>query len=177
MASQHSNQIDWCIGKAQKELEECKRQKKKPRHRGLVKTEPNKSLALRHISKAEHYLKGLQLLKSSGVSDLAVGMGFYSLYHCFLAIASKFGYESGNQTCTIALIELLQEEGKIKINQEIVDLMKYEEEQNVIDNSFIELREDYTYGIDLMVKSEELLNRMEKHCIDFISVVKEIVYA
>lgn len=133
-------------------------------------------LALGHLEKARHNLEVLKLLRENKSSDWSVAAGFYSLYHCFLAIAVKHGYESRNQTCTIALIESLQEEGKISINKEIIDFMKYEEEENTREDSLIELREDYTYGIDLEVKNEEQLDKIEKLCIEFIDIVKDIVY-
>ncbi|MEK6811708.1 MAG: hypothetical protein AABX96_04320, partial [Nanoarchaeota archaeon] len=96
-------------------------------------------------------------------------------YHCFLAISSKFGYESKNQTCTISLIQYLQEQGKISIKDEIIEFMKYEENQKNYENSVIELRENYTYGVDLTVKDEEL-NKIEKLCLEFIETTKEIVF-
>lgn len=98
------------------------------------------------------------------------------MYHCFLAIAIKHGYESKNQTCTIALIELLQEQGKISINEDIIDFMKYEEDEKNHKDSLIELREDYTYGIDLEVKDKEQLDKIEKLCVEFMDVAKDIVY-
>ncbi|MBI2451681.1 HEPN domain-containing protein [Candidatus Pacearchaeota archaeon] len=162
--------------KAEKEIKESEKQKKKVRHRCLLKIEPNMKLALGHLEKARHNLEVLKLLRENKSSDWSVAAGFYSLYHCFLAIAVKHGYESRNQTCTIALIESLQEEGKISINKEIIDFMKYEEEENTREDSLIELREDYTYGIDLEVKNEEQLDKIEKLCIEFIDIVKDIVY-
>ena len=176
MASQTSKHLDWCLKKAEKELEEAKKQKKEPCHRGLLKVEPNRKLALQHIDKARHFLKGFQLLRKNDFSDLAIGTGFYSLYHCLLAIARKFGYESRNQTCTIALIESLQEEGKISIRKEIIEFMKYEEEQRNHEDSVIELREDYTYGVDLKVEDEEQLDKIEKLCAEFIGTTRDIVY-
>ncbi|MEK6896789.1 MAG: hypothetical protein AABX12_05020 [Nanoarchaeota archaeon] len=175
MSSQSSKHLDWCLRKAEKELEECKKQKKKLRHRGLRKIEANQKLALEHINKARHYLKALQLLRKQGFSDIAVSMGFYSLYHCFLAIGTRFGYESKNQTYTIALIESLQEEGRISLKPEIIEYMKYEEEQNDRDNSVIELREDYTYGVDLEVRNKDQLDRIEKLCIDLLDATAGII--
>lgn len=176
MASQASKHIDWCLKKAEKEIKESEKQKKKVRHRGLLKIEPNMKLAVGHLEKARHNLEVLRLLRENKSSDWSIAAGFYSLYHCFLTIAVKYGYESRNQTCTIALIESLQEEGKISINKEIIDFMKYEEEENTREDSLIDLREDYTYGIDLEVRNEEQLNKIEKLCVEFIDVVKDIVY-
>ncbi len=84
--------------------------------------------------------------------------------------------KSKNQTCTIALIETLQEQGKISINQEIIDFMKYEEEGDSHEDSIIELREDYTYGVDLEVKDKEQLDKIEKLCVEFIDSTKDIIY-
>ncbi len=176
MDSQASKHLDWCLNKAKREIEECKKQKKKIHHRGLLKIEPDKKLAFGHLQKARHNLEVFRLLRKNKFSDWSITAGFYTLYHCFLAIAVKYGYESKNQICTIALMETLQEQGKISINQNIIDFMKYEEEENHHEHSIIELREDYTYGVDLEVKEKEQLDRIEKLCIEFIDSTKNIVY-
>lgn len=176
MDSQASKHLDWCLNKAKREIEECKKQKKKIRHRGLLKIEPNKKLAFGHLQKARHNLEVFRLLRKNRFSDWSITAGFYALYHCFLAIAVKHGYESKNQTCTIALIETLQEQGKISINPDIINFMKYNEEENHYEDSIIELREDYTYGVDLEVKDKEQLDRIEKLCVEFIDFTKDIVY-
>ena len=176
MDSQASKHLDWCLNKAKKEIEERKKQKKKIRHRGLIKIEPDKKLALGHLQKARHNLEVFQLLRKNGFSDWSITAGFYALYHCFLAIAAKYGYESKNQTCTIALIENLQEQGKISINPDIVNFMKYNEEENHHEESIIELRESYTYGVDLEVGDKEQLNKIEKLCVEFIDFTKNIIY-
>ena len=49
--SQASKQIDWCLSKAKNELEECVRLKKRPKHRGLIKLEPNTQQAQNHLKK------------------------------------------------------------------------------------------------------------------------------
>ena len=128
------------------------------------------------MQKARHNLEVFRLLRKNRFSDWSITAGFYTLYHCFLAIAIKYGYESKNQICTIALMETLQEQGKISINQDIIDFMKYDEEENHHEDSIIELREDYTYGVDLEVKDKEQLDRIEKLCIEFIDSTKDIVY-
>lgn len=176
MDSQASKHLDWCLNKAKKEIEECKKRGKKARHRGILKIEPDKNLALKHLKKARHNLEVFRLLKKNGFSDWSITAGFYILYHCFLAIAVKYGYESRNQICTITLIESLQEDGKISINPDIIEFMKYEEEENNRENSIIELREDYTYGVDLEVKEEKHLERIEKLCIEFIDTTKNILF-
>ena len=106
--SEASNKLDWCLKKAEREL------KKSGKHRGLIKTNPELEKAREYIKKAEHYLMATDYLKKGNFSDISVSTVFYSMYHCLLAIAAKFGYESGNQECTFALIESLIEDRKIK---------------------------------------------------------------
>ena len=55
--SQASKHVEWCINKAKKEVEECKKLGKRIKHRGLLKIEPNIEEAKRHIKKAEHRAK------------------------------------------------------------------------------------------------------------------------
>ncbi len=145
--SQVSKQVDWCIKKAQEEIEECKKQGKKPKHRGLLKVKPSIEEAKRHIEKAEHDLNVTKYLIKGGFRDASIGTIFYTMYQCFLAISAKFGYESGNQTCTIALIESFKEEGKIDLDEKFIRYFKYEDDE--IKDSIIEMREDYTYGTDI----------------------------
>jgi len=55
--SQSKDKVKWCLKKAEKEIAESKK------HRGLVKINPNKTLAIEHISKAEHNLEATFFLK------------------------------------------------------------------------------------------------------------------
>ncbi len=55
----------------------------------------------------------MQSLEEKGIYDWALNVGFYSLYHCFLAILWKYGYNSRNQSCTIAVILKLIDDKKI----------------------------------------------------------------
>ena len=122
--SQAHNHVKWCLAKAEKEIEESKKLGKSPKHKGLLKIKPNIQESEGHIAKAEHNLKAVTRFKEIGFSDWSIAAGFYSIYHCFLAIASKFGYESKNQTCTVALIEWLKEDGKVNINSRFIDMLK-----------------------------------------------------
>ena len=159
--SQASNHVEWCLNKAKKEIEECKQQGKRLKHRGLLKINPNLEEAKKHLAKAEHNLSGITRFKEIGFSDWSMSAGFYCIYHCFLAIAAKFGYESGNQTCTISLIRFLKEEKKIDIEDKYIELLEYEELEEEKENSFIDLREDYTYGVKISVKDEVRINEIK----------------
>src|SRR3989338_2069215 len=152
--SQASRHIKWCLNKAKKEIEECKKLGKRIKHRGLLKIEPNIEGARRHIRKAEHNLKAINKFKEIGFSDWSIAAGFYSIYHCFLAIAVKFGYESRNQTCTIELIEWLKEEGKIDIDKKFIEILKEADIEEMQEGKVIEMREDYTYGVEISVEDK-----------------------
>lgn len=90
------NKVRWCLKKAEREIADGRK------HRGLMKIEPNFDEAKKHITKAEHNLKAFIYLAKGNFPDWSVTAGFYVIYHCFLAIILKNGYESRNQECTIA---------------------------------------------------------------------------
>jgi len=176
--SQASKQVDWCLDKAKKEIEECKSAGKRPKHRGLLKIEPNLEEAKEYIQKAEKDLEITEYLakKERGNFGYAsIGTIFYSMYHCFLAIAAKFGYETGNQTCTIALMENLKEEGKINIDQKFIEMFKYKEDEKEKKDSIIEMREEFTYSTKIHV-DEEKINEFIERCRELIDVTKEIIF-
>ena len=174
--SQSSKHVEWCLNKANKEIEECKKLGKRPKHRGLLKKSPNIEEAKKHLIKAEHNLIGITKFREIGFSDWSMSAGFYCIYHCFLAIVSKFGYESGNQACTISLIKYLKEINQIDIEQKFIELLEYEEIDSIKDNSIIDLREDYTYGVKTSVNDEEKINDLKKNCKDLVDITKQIIY-
>ena len=78
---------------------------------------------MEHIAKAEHNLKAAIDFPKMGYSDWSASAFFYSMYQCLLAIAVKFGYESGNQECTFALMYSLIEDKKIDFDKMLLDKM------------------------------------------------------
>ena len=118
--SQASKHVEWCLNKAKKEIEECKKLGKRQKHRGLLKSNPNLEEAKKHLAKAEHDFEGITKFKEIGFSDWSMFAGFYCIYHCFLAVAAKFGYESSNQTCTISLMRFLKETNKIQLDEKFI---------------------------------------------------------
>lgn len=175
--SQASKQVEWCLNKAKKEIEECKRLGKRPKHRGLLKDRPNLEEAKMHLSKAEHNLSGITKFKEIGFSDWSMSAVFYCVYHCFLAIATRFGYESGNQTCTISLMRYLNETNQIKLDEKFIELLDSEELEDIKKGSVIDLREKYTYGVQVSVKEETKINELKNLCKDLIDITKQIVYS
>ena len=129
-----SNKVDWCLQKAKKELEEGKK------HRGLVESEPNNEETLLHVAKAEHNLRAISYFNKGGYSDWSMSAGFYCIYHCFLAIGHKFGYESRNQECMIALMRALKEEGKIDIDDRFIESLEASDEHERQESNVIEKR-------------------------------------
>lgn len=174
--SQASKQVEWCLNKAKKEIEECKKLGKRPKHRGLLKNNPNLDEAKKHLIKAEHNFNGITKFKEIGFSDWSMSAGFYCIYHCFLAIGATVGYESANQTCTISLMRFLKETNKIKLDEKFIELLEYEEMNEVKEKSIIDMREDYTYGVQISVKDEAKLNDLKKICKELVDITKQITY-
>ena len=70
--SQASKHVDWCLNKATKEVEECQKLGKRPKHRGLLKSDPDNEEARKHLAKAEHNLKAITHFKDTGFSDWSI---------------------------------------------------------------------------------------------------------
>jgi uncharacterized protein (UPF0332 family) len=167
--SQASNKIKWCLNKAKKELETSNL------HRGLIKVEGDIELAKKHIKKAEHNLKSAIYFEKGGFSDWSASAFFYCIYHCFLGILIKFGYESRNQECTIAVIEMLKEEGKIEIDQKFIDTLKITGLSEKYESNVIELRENFQYSTELDFKEKEEFNKLVELCKEIIEKTKNII--
>ena len=148
--SQSSNHVEWCLKKAEKEIEEGKK------HRGLIKIEADLMEIRNHVDKAEHNLKAISFFDSGGYSDWSMSAVFYCIYHCFLAIGLKFGYESRNQECTISLIKFLKETGKINIDDKFIAALEVHDKEERLESNIIEKREHYTYGTTTSADKEEI---------------------
>lgn len=166
--SHAKNKVDWCLRKAERELE------KSGKHRGLVKTKPNIEKAREYIKKAEHYLKATDYLKKGNFSDISASTVFYSMYHCLLAIAAKFGYESGNQECTFALIHSLIEDNKIDFGKELLNKIASLDVEKGREKTSVEVREQYQYGISLSIK-DNLYKELFELAKQIISKTKAII--
>ncbi|MBU4245820.1 MAG: HEPN domain-containing protein, partial [Nanoarchaeota archaeon] len=149
-----------CLKKAERELKEG------TKHRGLVKITPNSVKARDHIAKAEHNLKLMIYLKNSEFPDWCGPAAFYAMYHSLLAILMKFGYESGNQECTFALISNLAEEGKISFDTVLLKkIASADSEKQTEKETIISIREQHQYGTKLSMEDktyEELLDSAKR---------------
>ena len=166
--SQAKSKLNWCLKKAQEELEQGSK------HRGLIITQPDIKKAREHITKSEHYLKATDYLKKGDFSDISASTVFYSMYHCLLAIAAKFGYESRNQVCTFALISSLIEEGKINFEQALLNRISQLEIQEDAQTS-LEIREQYQYGTSLSIKDDGMYNNLFSLAQEVLSKTKVII--
>ena len=165
--SQVRNKVEWCLRKAGRELKDS------DKHRGLVKIKVDTARAKEHIGKAEHYLKATAYLKMGKFSDISASTIFYSMYHCLLAIAVKFGYESRNQECTFALIFHLIEVGEIKFEKDVLNriasLDVKEAHEKVVD-----IREHYQYGTELSME-DDLYEELIELAKQTMAEAKEII--
>ena len=168
--SHAKNKVEWCLKKAEKELQE------KCKHRGLVQVGPNTKKAEEHIIKAEHNLIVTLHLKQAGFTDWCSSTLFYTIYHCFLAILSKFGYQSRNQECTFAAIIALIEEEKISLNKEDVKRVSALDEKDTQEttHTMVSIREEYQYNTKLSLENKEYeeLLALAKHMLE---KTKEII--
>lgn len=167
--SQASNKVKWCLNKAKRELEES------DLHRGLVKVDENVELAKKHITKAKHNLKAALYFEKGGFLDWSASAFFYYIYHCFLAILRKFGFESRNQECTVAVIEMLKEEGKIDIDEKFIDTLKIEKSEERHESNIIKLRENFQYSTDLDFEEKEEFNNLVELCKEAINKTRAII--
>ena len=139
------------MNKAKKELQTGKQ------HRGLVKAKSDIEKAKEHLAKAEHNLKVTLYLQRGGYTDWCSSSLFYVIYHCFLAILARFGYETRNQECTFALIASLIEDKKITISQEDlekVNILNITETQESPETA-VSIREDYQYSTKVSLENNE----------------------
>lgn len=149
--SHAKNKVEWCLNKAEKELQDGKK------HRGLVKVDSNLEKARNHLTKAERNLKVTLYLQRGGYTDWCSSSLFYLIYHCFLAILAKFGYETRNQECTFALIASLIEDKKITLSKEDlekVNTMDIKETQESPETA-VSIREDYQYSTKVSLENKE----------------------
>lgn len=168
--SHAKNKVRWCLNKAGKEIAAG------GKHRGLVKPDPDLQKAKEHINKAEHNLKATLYLQKGGYTDWCSSTLFYTIYHSFMAILAKFGYESRNQECTFAAIESLIEDNLIDIQKsemEKISLLDIEEKHN--SPTAVQIREEFQYGTKLSLedKSFEELLELATTIIDKAKVIIE----
>ena len=125
--------------------------------RRLIKTKPDLDLAQKHVKKSEYNYGAVQTLERLKIYDWAFNIGFYAIYHCFLAILAKYGYESRNQACTITVLLTLINEKKLDLDKDLVTQFDtLDVEKNIINPTVRESRELFTYGVETSIDLQQL---------------------
>lgn len=125
--------------------------------RRLIKTKPDLDLAQKHIKKSEYNYGVVQALEKLKIYDWALNVGFYAVYHCFLGILVKYGYESKNQSCTITVLLNLIDKKKLNLDKDFV--MQFDTldvEKNITNPTLRESREISTYGVETSIDLQQL---------------------
>jgi uncharacterized protein (UPF0332 family) len=123
----------------------------------LVKTKPDLDLAQKHVNKSEYNYGVVQTLERLKIYDWAFNVGFYAIYHCFLAILAKYGYESRNQACTITVLLTLINDKKLDLDKDLVTQFDtLDVEKNITNPTVRERRELSTYGVETSVDLQQL---------------------
>ncbi len=114
-------------------------------------------LAQKHLKKSEYNYGVVQTLDRLKIYDWALNVGFYAIYHCFLAILAKYGYESRNQACTITVLLTLINEKKLNLDKDLVTQFDtFDVEKNIINPTVRESREISTYGVETSIDLQQL---------------------
>src|SRR3989338_5475155 len=123
----------------------------------LVKTKPDLVLSQKHIDKSEYNYGVVQTLERLKIYDWAFNVGFYAIYHCFLAILAKYGYESRNQACTITALLSMINDKKLDLDKDLVaQFDTLDAEKNIINPTIRESRELSTYGVETSIDLQQL---------------------
>lgn len=138
---QIANHLKWCLKDAGR----------------LVKATPDIDLARKHVKKSEYNYGVLQALERLKIYDWALNVGFYAIYHCFLALLAKFGYQSRNQACTITVLLTLINEKKLDLDRDLVTQFDtLDVEENLAGPTIRMEREFSTYGVETSIDLEQL---------------------
>ena len=138
---QIDNHLKWC-------LKDAKR---------LVKVKPDAELAQKHVKKSEYNYGVLQTLERLKIYGWALNVGFYAIYHCFLALLAKYGYQSRNQACTITVLLTLINENKLDLEKDLVTQFDtLDVEENLASPTIRMEREVSTYGVETSIDLEQL---------------------
>ncbi len=123
----------------------------------LVKTKPDLDLAQKHVKKSEYNYGVVQTLEKLKIYDWAFNVGFYAIYHCFLAILAKYGYESRNQACTVTVLLTLINDKKLDMDKDLVTQFDtLDVEKNITNPTIRESREISTYGVETSIDLQQL---------------------
>lgn len=125
--------------------------------RRLIKISPDEELAQKHLVKSEYNYRVMQTLEGLSIYDWALNVGFYAVYHCFLAILAKYGYRSRNQSCTITAVLTLINGNKLELSKDLVlQFDTLEPEKDLSNPTVRKNREVSTYGVETSIDLYQL---------------------
>jgi len=114
-------------------------------------------LAQKHIQKSEYNYDVLQNLEKLKIYDWAFNVGFYAIYHCFLAILAKSGYGSRNQACIITVLLTLIDEKKLDFDKDLVaQFDTLDAEKSIASSTVRKNREISTYGVETSIDLQHI---------------------
>ena len=123
----------------------------------LVKTKSDLDFAQNHLTKSEYNYGIVRNLEKSKAYDWAFNVGFYAIYHCFLAILAKYGYRSRNQACTVTILLTLIKEKKLDLDKDLVSQFDTLDVEKSVSNPTVrENREISTYGVETSINLQQL---------------------
>jgi uncharacterized protein (UPF0332 family) len=118
----------------------------------------------------------LQTLERLKIYDWALNVGFYAIYHCFLGILWKYGYNSKNQSCTITVLLNLIDNKKIDLDKDIVSQFDtLDVEKDLVNPTVRQEREISTYGVgtsidlDHLKRTKELVLKVQRETIRILA--------
>jgi len=159
--------------KLKKCLKEGERNK---RHKGLRKINLSEKDINGYIKKAIHNFNEIDVFYRTGYSDWSASASFYSLYHLLLALISKKGFESRNQSCTFALIEDMINKKEINLTK---DELKEIYDKDVTKNlehsrKILDIRENMQYSVKTFLEKQEFEHLKQRTKFLFDKLRKEI---
>jgi len=159
--------------KLKKCLKEGERDK---RHKGLRKINLSEKDINGYIKKAIHNFNAIDVFYRTGYSDWSASASFYSLYHLLLALISKKGFESRNQSCTFALIEDMINKKEINLTK---DELKEIYDKDVTKNlehsrKILDIRENMQYSVKTFLEKQEFEHLKQRTKFLFDKLRKEI---
>lgn len=130
------------------------------RHKGLRKVNISQDKIQGHIKKAIHNFNAMNSFHKSGFSDWSASASFYCLYHCLLAIISKKGFESRNQSCTFELIDYMIDNKEISLTkEELKEIFDRDITSNIEhSNKILDIRENMQYSIKTSLEKQEFIS-------------------
>jgi len=139
------------------------------RKKGLKLIEPNSNLAEEYYRNAEETLKVTNLIKDSGSNMWLATQKYYTEYLAAYALLMRIGIKTEIHSCTIKIIELLQEKDIIDFNY--ADMLKDDKELRIDNQYYLKNRPvdlDSNKLAQLLLKIRHILDTIAEKKIDEI---------